>query len=119
MLVLGQEWVTAELKHDVTALRRILDEKFVASLGAGRPYDKEAFIRLFSGEPDPAGFQDLTDETVIIDDDTAVVVGTDIAGGTRNGAAYTKVYRYTVTYIRRHGRWVALAEHLVEASATK
>jgi ketosteroid isomerase-like protein len=50
----------------------------------------------------------------VIDGDTAVLVGTDTARGTRDGAAYTAVYRYTVTYIRRQGRWLTLAEHIVK-----
>jgi hypothetical protein len=34
VLDLGKEWVAAENKHDATTLRRILDDKFVASFGA-------------------------------------------------------------------------------------
>jgi hypothetical protein len=115
VLDLGKEWAAAEDKHDASTLRRILDDKFVARFGAKKPYDKEAFIKQeVSGDVDPTQSQTLTDETVTIDHDTAVVVGTDTARGTESGAAYTVVYRYTVTYIRRDGQWRALAEHLVE-----
>jgi ketosteroid isomerase-like protein len=117
---LEQEWVAAEHNHDAAALRRILDDKFVASFGAEKPYEKEAFIKeIVSGDVDPTESQTLTDRTVIIDHDTAVVVGTDTQRGTRKGAPYTAVYRYTVTYIRRNGSWVALAEHLVEVPKAK
>lgn len=120
VLDLGNKWVSAEIKHDATALRRILDDKFVASFGTEKPYDKEAFIKLIcSGDVDPTESQTLTDETVVIDRDTAVVVGTDTLHGTKKGAAYTEVARYTVTYIRRHRQWVALAEHLVEVPQEK
>jgi len=120
VLDLGKEWVAAEVKHDASTLRRILDDKFVASFGAQKPYDKEAFIKqIVTGDVDPTESQTLSDETVIIDQDTAVVVGTDTVRGTESGAAYTVVYRYTVTYIRRHGQWVALAEHLVEVPQAK
>jgi steroid delta-isomerase-like uncharacterized protein len=120
VLDLGKEWAAAEVKHDASTLRRILDDRFVASFGANKPYDKEAFIKqMVSGALDPTASQSLTDESVTIDHDTAVVVGTDTVRGTESGAAYTVVYRYTVTYIRRHGQWLALAEHLVEAPQTK
>jgi ketosteroid isomerase-like protein len=56
---------------------------------------------------------------VIVDRDTAVVVGTDTVRGTEKGAPYVVVYRYTVTYVHRQGRWRALAEHLVEVPQTK
>ena len=115
VLDLSKEWVTAEIKHDANTLRRILDDKFVASFGAEKPYDKEAFIKLVvMGDVDPTESQTLTDQTVVIDQDTAVEVGTDTERGTRRGSAYSSVYRYTVTYILRNGHWVALAEHLVE-----
>jgi len=115
VLDLEQEWVAAEHNHDAAALRRVLDDKFVASFGAGKPYDKEAFIKgIISGDVDPTESQTLADRTVIIDHDTAVVVGTDTERGTKNGVAYTVVARYTVTYIHRNGQWLALAEHLAE-----
>jgi len=117
---LEQEWVAAEHNHDAAALRRILDDKFVASFGTGKPYDKEAFIKaIVSGDVDPTESQTLTDRTVIIDKDTAVVVGTDTERGTQKGVAYTAVARYTVTYIHRNGQWVALAEHIVEGAQAK
>jgi len=120
VLDLEQEWVAAEHKHDAATLRRILDDKFVASFGVEKPYDKEAFIKLIvSSDVDPTESQTLTDRAVIIDRDTAVVVGTDTERGTRKGAAYTEVSRYTVTYISRHGQWLALAEHLVEVPQAK
>ena len=114
LLDLEKDWAAAEDKHDVTALQRILDDRFVATFGA-KTYDKKAFIEVFAGAVDPTASQTLTYEAVIIDGDTAVLVGTDTAHGTRDGAAYTTVYKYTATYIRRHGRWLALAEHIVKA----
>ena len=119
LLDLEKEWAAAEDKNDATVLRRILDEKFMATFGAAKTYDKEAFIKLFAGDLDPTASQTLTYEAVMIDGDTAVTVGTDTVHETRDGAAYTAVYRYTATYIRRHGRWLALAEHIVEAPQAK
>ena len=120
VLDLGKEWVAAEIRHDAVALDRILDEKFLASFGSRKPYNKADFIKaLMRGEVDPTETQDLTDELVIIDGDTAVEVGTDTLRGTKNGAAYTEVARYTVTYIYRDGRWRALAEHLVDVPEAK
>ena len=116
LVELEKEWVTAETKRDSTALRRILDDRFVATLGAAKTYDKEGFIALFVGEVDATASQELTYDAVIIDGDTAVMVATETAHGTRGGAAYTAVYHYTVTYIHRGGQWRALAEHIVRAT---
>jgi len=120
LLDLEKEWVAAETKHDLATVRRILDDKFVFSYGAGKPQNKEAFLKqIGTGDIDPTESQTLSDWNAIIDVDTAVVVGTDTVQGTEKGAAYMMVYRYTATYIRRHGRWRALAEHLVEAPQAK
>ena len=112
--------------QDIRALLRIqpclphIAQHLIATFGAEKPDDKEAFIKeIVSGDVDPTESQTLTDRNVIIDRDTAVVVGTDTERGTKKGAAYTVVYRYTVTYIRRNGRWIALAEHLVEGPQGK
>jgi ketosteroid isomerase-like protein len=94
--------------------------QIVASFGVEKPYDKEAFVKeIVGGDVDATESQTLTDRTVIIDRDTAVVVGIDTERGTKKGAPYTAVYRYTVTHIRRNGHWVVLAEHLVEVPQGK
>ena len=113
VLKLEQEWVTAESRHDEATLRRILDEKFVATFGTKPPYNKESFIKTqLAGEVDPTVSQTLTDHTVIVDGDTVVVVDTDTLRRTRNGEVRTLVGRATATYIHRNGQWVALAEHM-------
>jgi hypothetical protein len=119
LLDLERQWTAAEDKHDAAFLRGVLDDKFLA-VGANKTYDTEAFIKLEAGgEPDPTQSQTVTHEAVIVDGDTAVVVGTDTGRGTENGAAYTAVFKYTVTYIHRRGRWVALAEHIVRVPSAK
>lgn len=118
LIDLERDWVLAEDQRDAPALRRILDDRFVATFGATRTYDKEAFIQVFVGPVDGSASHTVTYQAVIIDGDTAVTVGTDTSRGTRDGAAYTASYRYTVTYIRRHGRWLALAEHIVRVPPT-
>jgi len=116
---LEQEWVDAEIRRDADTLRRILDERFVATFGSGPPLDREAFIRAVVSGTSTDVTQTLSDATVVVDRDTAVVVGTDTVRGIAKGAPFLHVYRYTATYVRRDGRWVALAEHLVRAPEAK
>jgi len=115
LVKLESDWATAEDRHDEATLRRILDEKFVVTLGTKTPpYNKEGFIKaVLAGYVDPTKSQTLSDQTVIVDGDTGVVVATDTERGTKKGEAFTVVGRYTATYIRRNGQWVALAEHIV------
>lgn len=115
LIALEQQWAKAETTRDAPALRRILDDKFVFTFGAGELLDKNGFIQaVTSGEPDPSESQALSERTTRVDGDTAVVVGTDTVRRTKNGKLLTSVYRYTTTYIKRRGRWLAFAEQIVK-----
>ncbi|HKD46813.1 MAG TPA: nuclear transport factor 2 family protein [Rhizomicrobium sp.] len=110
-----RDWVTAENEHDAAALERILDDKFISTYGAGKPVRRDAFIKsLTSGKADPRQSQTLTDETVIVDGDTAILVGTNTFHRTDGAQPDGLALRYTITCVRRNGRWVALAEHIVK-----
>lgn len=112
LLKLERQWIDAEARHDVVALQAILDDRFVATFGAGKLLDKNAFIKeVTAGAIDPTASQVLSDQTIVLAGDTAVVVETDTIRSTKNGQPSESVYRFTVTYIRRGDHWVALAEH--------
>jgi hypothetical protein len=116
---LEQQWVDAEIRRDPVALRRILDSKFIATFGANPPLDRDAFIHsIVSGKASHVS-QTLSDSTVVIDHDTGIVAGVDTVSGEANGAPYSHVYRYTATYVRRGGHWVALAEHMVRVPESR
>ena len=115
-----QAWIKAENNHDAAALRPILDERFISTFDADEPLDKEGFIKYVTkGAPNPSLSQTLSNLTIRVAGDTAIVVGTDTVTRTREGKVLTNVLRYTVTYIRRDGRWRALAEHLVSVPPPK
>jgi len=110
-----RDWVTAENEHDAAALDRILDDQFISTYEAGKPTRKAAFIAsLTKGKADPKQTQSLTDETVVVDGDTAILVGTDTFHRTDHAEPDGLALRYTITCVRKNGRWVALAEHIVK-----
>ena len=110
-----RDWVTAENEHDAAALQRILDDNFISTYEAGKPTRKEAFIKgLTKGKADPRQSQSLTDETVIVEGDTAILVGTDTFHRTDGAKPDGLALRYTITCVRKNGDWVALAEHIVK-----
>jgi len=110
-----RDWVTAENEHDAAALDRILDDQFISTYEAGKPARKAAFIAsLTKGKADPKQTQSLTDETVVVDGDTAILVGTDTFHRTDHAEPDGLALRYTITCVRKNGRWVALAEHIVK-----
>src|ERR1700680_4594258 len=77
LLKLERELTSAEGKRDIATLRRILDEGFIATFDVGKSVDKEGFIKVVLGDgTDETLSQDLTEEAVRVDHDTAVVFET-------------------------------------------
>ena len=113
LLDLERAWVRAEIEKDAGTLRRILDDRFLATFGSGRTLDKAGFIALITGDDLHVMLScDFTDRRLILDADTAVIVDTATMRGTRGGAPYATPARVTATYVRRDGAWRILAEHL-------
>ena len=120
ILALEQEWIKAEPNHDVATLDRILHEQFVSRFGAEQPLNKKAFIAdVTEGPVDPTLTHTLSDQRVIINGDTAIVMETDTIRRIKDGQPVESVHRFTVTYIRRQGRWQALAEQSARVPAAK
>lgn len=112
---LEEQWVKAEISHDASTLWRILDVKFISTFGTVQPLDREEFIKTVTdGEVDPSLTQTLSDRTIRVEGDTAVLVETDTIRRMKNGRETASAWRVTVTYIRRDGQWRALAEHMVK-----
>ena len=112
---LEQQWIAAEIKRDPATLRRILDERFMATFGTGKSVDKEGFIKVVLGDgADNTLSQDLSEQALRVADDTAVIFETDTVRGIDHGKPYTLVLRISTTYIKRDGRWLALAEHIAK-----
>ncbi len=111
LAALERAWVDAEQNRDVAALDRILDDQFVCTFLTSKPIGKSDFIKS-EMRPGPKGSQDLSDESMIVSGDTAIVINTDTLRGVRNGTPYAETARITATYIKRGGHWRALAEHM-------
>ncbi len=117
VLRVDRMWADAEIRRDAIALRRILDDSFIAVYGSGKVVDKETFINNVVGDSsDKILSQDFGDISVRVQGDAAVVVETDTARGTDNGQPYVTALRLTTTYIKRNGHWMALAENFARAT---
>jgi ketosteroid isomerase-like protein len=78
--------------------------------------DAETFINDLIGDTNnKISSQEMSDVSVHVRGDAAVVVGIDTARGTSDGQPYVYALRCTVTYIKRDGHWVALAEQFARA----
>jgi ketosteroid isomerase-like protein len=111
VIAVEDAWVNAEIRRDEAALRRVLDDRFTFNHGNGTTTGKEEAI---------AGVlkwnligETITERSVLVDGDTAIVFGTANFVFPAEGADDGKsAGRYTAVYVRRDGGWRALALHM-------
>ena len=111
VLAAEDEWIRAEFERDEAALRRVIDDRFVANSNNGETSGKEALIETVLGFAMTG--QTISERSVLVAGDTAVVFGTTELRFASPGQEDTKsLLRYTTTYVKRDGQWRALALHM-------
>jgi len=110
------DWVQAEVHRDAAVLERVLDDRFLVNSSTGKLSDKASVIadalawKMIS--------QTITDRTVLVDGDTAMVFGTaNFRFAIEGKDDEVSAARYTTTYIKRDGRWRALALQMMALRA--
>jgi len=102
------EWVQAEVQRDAEVLDRVLDDRFLVNSSTGELSNKAAVIADVLGWKMVS--QTITDRTVLVDGDTAIVFGTaNFRFAVEGKDDEASAGRYTTTYIKRDGQWRALA----------
>ena len=101
-------WVQAEVQRDAAVLERVLDDRFLVNSSTGKLSDRATVIAdVLSWKMNS---QTITDRTVVVDGDTAIVFGTaNFRFAVEGQDDEASAGRYTTTYIKRDGRWRALA----------
>lgn len=113
VLALEDSWVDAESSRDEAALRRILDDQFTYNSNNGETSGKEAMIASVLGATMTG--QTITERTVSVIGDTATVFGTTVIRyDTPDGEVAGSPLRYTTVYVKRDGRWRAIALQMTE-----
>ena len=108
VIKLEREWSEAYKNRDKAALERILADDYIYTDENGKSYNKTLYL---------AGVtQNLKVESYTLDDitakvygDTAILVGRWTGTLTDNGKDISGAYRFTDTFVKRRGRWVAIA----------
>ena len=108
VLAVEDEWIGAEINRDEITLRRVIDDRFVLNSSSGKTSDKTTVIKNILAW-NLVG-QTITERSVLVEGDTAVVFGTtELRFATAGKEDTTSLLRYTATYIKRGGQWRALA----------
>jgi ketosteroid isomerase-like protein len=105
-----QQLARAWRQHDRAFIESILAPEWSVTQPDGTVLTRAVVLGTF--------FDAVTFDSNVIDDvsvmsfgDTAVVRGRTVASGTLNGAPVIASLRFTDVFIKRHGRWQAVASH--------
>jgi ketosteroid isomerase-like protein/quercetin dioxygenase-like cupin family protein len=113
VLALEDEWVEAEANRDEPTLHRVLDDEFTFNSNNGETSGKEAMIESVLGASITG--QTITERTVSVSGSSAMIFGTTVIRyDTPDGEASMPALRYTAVYVKRGGRWRAIALQMTE-----
>lgn len=103
----------AVMRQDVAAIGRILADDFVATSSRGEIRNKAKEIDDIRPSPDfKMEAFNLDDINIRLFGDIAVVTGRSTLEVAFKGLSSTSVFRYTRVYVKRNGRWQAVAQQL-------
>ncbi len=111
VLSVEDEYVEAEVNRDEATLRRIVDDRFVYNRSDGTTSGKEELIEQVLSL-NMTG-QTISERTVVIEGETAVIFGTsELRFASDTGEDTKQILRYTSVYAKRQGAWRFLALHM-------
>jgi ketosteroid isomerase-like protein len=108
LLQLERDWTQASLKGDATALGKILGDDWVGQGPAGTMTKAQVLVELKSGDNKTDSIT-LGDMKVRVYGDTAVVTGSDDEKSSYKGKDTSGHYTWTDVFVKRKGRWQAVA----------
>jgi ketosteroid isomerase-like protein len=111
LLAIDASWNSLRLESDVEGLERLLGDDWVLTHSDGRVQDKADYLMELSSRTRANQVIENLDVEVRLQGDTAVVTGTSVQAGTRNGQPWSGRFRFTRTWILRDGGWRMLASH--------
>jgi len=111
LLDLESRWVGALMKSDAATLDSIFADTYVDTDEHSHRSDKQGVLSVLkSGELKIASIT-LSDMQVHVYGDAAVVTGSASQLGNFNGQPLAAAIIFTDTFIRRNGKWKAVASH--------
>jgi ketosteroid isomerase-like protein len=119
IMKLERELARAAVAIDVDALRRIEADSYVYTDARGKASTRDDFIRAYQNGEGRVHALEYDDMTVDAYGDAAVVRGRLKVERQDGDKTLTRTARYTRFYVRRDGRWQAVAGHSSEIPTEK
>ena len=119
LIQIEHDWADALVKGDVTTWSRCVADDWIGTTPEGNMVAKTgAYADLKAGLVVRELFH-LDDLKVRVYGDTAIVFGLETEKSTIHGKDMSGQYRFTDVFVKRDGRWQAVASHLSRVSAQR
>lgn len=112
LLQLKLDWGKAYVQRDAVLLDRILADDFVVVDADGAAATKMQEMADFKSSSVKYESSNYDDATVRVYGDTAIVSGRGTVKGRGKTQAFHMQYRSTNVFVKRNGRWQAVASHI-------
>jgi ketosteroid isomerase-like protein len=105
LIQMERDWDGAFERQDAKLIESFLADEFIATYGDGKRGNKATELKLATENNQQVDRRELSDFTVKIYGQTAVVWFTQTLTGPVQGKATTIAFRYTDVWVMRDGRW--------------
>ena len=102
---LGQEWATAELRADVSALRSMLTDDFIGIGPLGFMLTKQEWLDRHQSGDLIYDAVDLDQVTVRVYDGAAILIGRQVQKAAHRGNRVDAELRTTLVFVQQLGQW--------------
>ena len=106
---LDREWSQAGVAKDASVLERVLADDFSGTSATGKVTTKAEAIADLKSDTTKLESNTTSDYNVRVFGDTAVMTHNGVRTGQREGQAFTERYRSIHVFVKRGGRWQAVA----------
>lgn len=117
LMQMERDWTNGEVKKDITTLDRILADDWVGIDAEGKAETKMQFLESIKSSESKIDSATVAEMKVRIFGDTAVVTGINVEKSQAKGKDTSGRYVWTDVFVKRNGRWQAVASQWVRASA--
>lgn len=111
LIDLENKWVDALAKPDAAALESIFADTYVDTDEQGHRSDKQGVLSVLKSGDLKIESIKLSDMHVHVYGDAAVVTGKGLQKGSFKGQPMTATILFTDTFVKRNGKWKAVASH--------
>jgi ketosteroid isomerase-like protein len=109
LIKVENDWSTAWMKKDSAALQNLYATEYIATDWEGATFNKAQDIANAMAPDSRTQSFVLSDLKVHVYGDTAVVTGLNTIKSVFKGADVSGAYRFTDVFVKRDGRWQAVA----------